>query len=153
LLGQTKRDAGAADLLLRTHEALAHRGRRCEERGRDCLRIEAEHDLQHQRCADSGLERRVSARKEQREPAIRDVGGAGRFDAVGQELQLLAGRLPSAAPSGDVDRFAARDRQQPCLRVCGTTVHRPVFERRGECIGQRIFRSGDVTCVGGDEGD
>ena len=99
-----------ADLVLGADQPLAHRRRRHEERRGDRRRVEPEHDLQHQRRANAGIDRRMRAGEHQREPAIRNLGVlAGRgldSSCSASSCSSLGRQLARAPPPRGVDELA-----------------------------------------------
>ncbi len=130
-----ERDPGAADLPLRAHEPLRHRGLGDEERVCDLGRREAADLAQRQRDAALGGERRVAAREDEREALVRDrahvVLLGGKLLQAADELGLLLEDLLAADP---VDRAVARGRDDPRARVPRHAVARPALECRRERV-------------------
>ena len=157
-LGNGERDAGLLNLLLGTRQALAHRCRGDEKRGGDRLAVQSEHDLQHQRRADAGFDRRMRAREQQCEALVGDLHISLRLrrcvlQSVGEDLQLGTHGIARLTASHAIDQLAARDREQPTFGISRTAVHRPIGERRSECFRERVFGRRDVTRARREEGD
>lgn len=83
-----ERDTGVADAAFGSDETLRHSGGLRGEGVGDARGVEAEHDLEHQRGAYRGIERRVSAGEQQLEPLVGDRAqfgfGDGSCDVVAQ---------------------------------------------------------------------
>ncbi len=152
-LGDAKWDAGLADLVLGTDESLTHGCRRGEERRGDCLCIQPEHDLQHQRRADADVDRWMRAGEHQRETMIRDLRADCRVQPFRKELQLGSSCFAAAASSVDVDDLAASDGQQPRFRIRRTAVVRPIDKRRSERLRQGVLGSSHVPRARREKGD
>ncbi len=143
-LGNRERNPCLLDLLLRPRQALAHGGGGDEERGGDRLAIQAEHDLQHQRRANPGFDRRVRAREQQCEALIGDLHVSLRLrrcilQSLGENLQLRARGFPGLTTADAIDQLAARDCEQPAFGIPRAAVRRPVDERRSECFRERVL--------------
>lgn len=154
-LGRTRdleRNAGVADLLLGAAQALADRRRPGEIGRRDARRVEAEHDLQHQRRPHRRIERRMGADEQQFQTLVgklvRQLVGFRRL-AVGDEDRL--GEPPHAALARGVDQPAPRGRQQPGFRLLRHAFFGPGLQRGAQRIGQRILGAGEVLRVGGEK--
>ena len=143
-LGDRERNAGLLDLLFRARQALAHGGGRDEERGGDRLAIQAEHDLQHQRRANSDIDCGMSAREQQCEALVGDLHVSLRLrrcilQSLGENLQLRARGFPGLTTADTVDQLAARDCEQPAFGIPRAAVRRPIDERRSECFRERVL--------------
>jgi hypothetical protein len=143
-LGNRERNTCLLDLLLRSRQAFAHGGGGDEEGRGDRLAIQAEYHLQHQRRANPGFDRRVSARKQQCKAIIGDLHVSLRLrgcilQPLGENLQLRARGFPGLTTADTVDQLAARDCEQPAFGIPRTAVCRPVDERRSECFRERVL--------------
>ncbi len=137
--------AGRADLRLGADQALGHRLRLHQERARDAGGVEAEHGLQHQRAVDARVDRGVGADEHQPQPAVgqrRRVGRGLVFAGPQHRERRIVGQ-PLAARRHQ--QPTAGGRQQPRVGRHRHAVERPAFERRGEGVGQGVFRGRDVA--------
>ena len=151
-LGDVEGNAGFADLHLGARQALAHRRRRHEKGRRNGRRIEAEHDLQHQRRAHTALDAGVRAGEQQAEAPIGDRAAVVVHREVGEPLQLFGDGIVLPPPARRIDEAPPRHREQPCIRVERHAALRPFGERGGEGVGQRILRAGHVARARGEKG-
>ncbi len=148
-----KRDPRDFDLVLRPDEALPHRRRRDEERGRNRGGIEAENGLQHERSANAAFNRRMRAGKHQGKTLVRnpilplDV----HCGDLRQELQMIGRPVGSLPLARGINLLPTRDREEPAFRVRGNALFWPVDQRGGKRFRQRVFRAGHVSRAGREE--
>jgi hypothetical protein len=144
-LGDDERNARGRDLGLGPHQSLAHRGGRHEEGGGQPGRVQAEHDLQHERRTDTRLDGGVGADEQQLQPLVgeRVIRRRGR-----QRLQMRddgLGLRADALSTMTADEGAPRRRQQPRIGRRGHAARRPGAHGGVERVGQGIFGRGDVA--------
>ena len=143
-------DAGFADLRLHAHQALAHRGRRDEERRGDPRGVEPEHGLQHQRCAGGLVDRRVRADEEQRQPLVGKRCRRGVGPLVQHDLQIDLGGRRDAGVARAVYQAAPRGGEQPGHGVIGHAGARPRLERGEQRVAERVFRARHIAPARGE---
>jgi hypothetical protein len=154
-LRHPERDAGLPDLVLGARQALTHGGGRDQESRRDGGGIEAENGLQHQRCPDATLDRRVGAGEHQAQALIRNLrlGCQGGLQFLCHQPQMVRGALAAAPPPDSIDQLAPRHRHQPRLWARWDSVHRPIDQGGGEGIGQGVFCGRHIPRAGREKGD
>ena len=73
----------------------------------------------------------------------------------GLPLDLSTRRLRSQPPvsSDDIDDLSPGDRQQPSFGIRRAAIQRPIRQRRGECLGERILGGGHIPRARRKKGD
>ncbi len=140
-------DAGNGDLLLGPRDAGRHGGLADEERPRHLGRREPAHQAERQRDLGVGAEGRVTAREDQPEAVIDDLGGV-RF--LGPQLlrpldEAGQGSAVGRGAPGHVEGTAAGHRRQPCARFGRDTPGRPGRQRTGVRVLDALLRQVDVA--------
>jgi len=126
-------------------QARCHRGGLHGEHASDAFRVEAEHDLEHERRAHRGVERRVRAREQHLQSPVGDLvrvqiglGERGRYTVVEWRRGARRRGVEQIA-----DAVASHGHEPP-LRVVGDAGPRPGAQSPLEGVGERILGEGDV---------
>lgn len=153
-LGNIEGNARITDFLLRAPEPLPQRFRREQKGAGDALGRQAQHRLQHQRCACLLRDGRVGADEEELQTLIGEEHGLAGIDRVQfiEPLQLWHGGIAHPQMAIAVDQRAARGGEQPGIGVGGHARARPRFERGHKGLAERILRLGEITVAGRQQG-
>jgi len=142
-------NAGVADLSLGTHQALPHRGRRNQERVGNARGIEAKNGLEHKRRVHSRINRRMGTHEEQFQPFIWKLRRHSCLPFFPEELERGFARFNHLPMTHQIDKGAARRRQQPGLGILRHAISRPDRERRQQRIAESVLRGSQVVRVRG----
>ena len=111
------------------------------------VRVEAEHDLEHERGAHRGVDRRVRAREQQLQPLVGDRVRVG-LGERGRDVVVQWRRGAHGRGGEQVADAVAGHGHEPPLRVVGDAGRRPGAQRPLEGVGERILGERDVPCRG-----
>ena len=137
-------DTHVANAALGPNQALCHRGGLHREHASDAIRVEAEHDLEHERSAHRGVDRRVRAGEQQLQPL---VGECVRIGLLERSREVVVQRCRGAHRRGseDVSNAVAGHGDKPPLGILGNAGRRPGAQCPLEGVGQRVLGERNVS--------
>jgi hypothetical protein len=87
--------------------------------------------------------------KDEAKPVVIEMPFVPARRIEGFDLQLvrdvIEGAIEASAAADTVDGFESACRHQPCVRISGDTVARPLLHGRHDCVVQRFFGHVEIS--------